>query len=196
MSGNARSGWTPMEGGIRIDYIEAGAGPAVVLLHGERQRAEIWRQIGTLDALAEAGYRGIALHTPPAQGSPGPLDPHLWLGHALDALELERPLLVAPTSSGRYALPLATGEPDRIRGLVAIAPSEVDVYRSRLSLMTAPVLSIRGARDGSRSAVHADWLVAGGGRRVVIGDAGRDAWLHAPELFHAELLAFLVSLDR
>ena len=45
--------------GIRIHLVEAGEGPCVLLVHGFPESWYSWRH--QLDALAEAGYRAVAI---------------------------------------------------------------------------------------------------------------------------------------
>jgi pimeloyl-ACP methyl ester carboxylesterase len=56
-----REGWAHREAvvnGVRLHYVEAGAGPLVVLLHGFPELWYSWRH--QLPALAEAGFRALA----------------------------------------------------------------------------------------------------------------------------------------
>ena len=60
-----QSRWIEVEGG-RVHYLIEGddKGRPVILLHGSRFQAETWKQIGTMKALAQAGYKVIAVDLP------------------------------------------------------------------------------------------------------------------------------------
>src|SRR3954468_21002632 len=153
--------WAEVEGG-RVHYLIEGdeEGRPVVLLHGASFRAETWKQIGTMEALAGAGYLAYAIDLPGHGQSPPTLGtPKTWLRVLLDLLEVERPVVVSPSMSGRFALPLVTDDPQRISGFVAIAPVGIPSYKDQLHQITAPVLAVWGENDDIIPLEQADLLV-------------------------------------
>jgi pimeloyl-ACP methyl ester carboxylesterase len=150
-------------GGCRVHYVIEGHedGRPVVLLHGSSFNADTWREIGTMSALAGAGYLAYAVDLPGfGKSSVRWTSPRIWLGMSrawasprswlldlLNRLEIGRPVIVSPSLSGWFALPLVTGEPDRVAGFVAIAPVGIRRYRDRLGHITAPVLVVWGEHD-------------------------------------------------
>jgi pimeloyl-ACP methyl ester carboxylesterase len=197
---DAPSRWVEVEG-ARIHYLEQGdeGGRPVLLLHGASFDAGTWRQIGTLDALAASGYRAYAVDLPGfGRSEPGKGAADSWLLALLDALSLAAPVIVSPSMSGRYALPLVTGHPERAAGFVAVAPVAIAEYGRRLGRITAPVLAVWGENDRTIPFEHADRLVRAvrRGRKVIIPGGSHAPYMSDPQAFHAELLKFLAELPR
>jgi pimeloyl-ACP methyl ester carboxylesterase len=91
--------------GLRIRYLEQGAGPAVVMLHGASlgSSADVWE--GTLGSLSEAGYRGLAYDQPGFGHSDNPIDYTVSYRTALilkfmDALKIEQACLIGYDQPG------------------------------------------------------------------------------------------------
>jgi pimeloyl-ACP methyl ester carboxylesterase len=206
-----QSRWIDVEG-IRTHYLIAGdeRGRPVVLLHGSSFDAETWRRIGTMAALAGAGYLAHAVDLPgfgkSRVGWTSPINllrtlrtwvfPRTWLRSLLDRLELKHPVIVSPSLSGRLALPLVTGEPERVAGFVAVAPVGLKGYKDELGRISAPVLAIWGENDNLIPQEQADLLVRSvkRGRKAVIPGASHAAYMSDPATFHAELLKLLHEL--
>lgn len=183
----------------RVHYLAAGPpdGQPVVLLHGASFQATTWQDLGTLQKLAAAGCRAYAIDLPGFGQSPRTTpNPATWLGELLDRLKIARPILVAPSMSGRFALPLVTASPQRLRGFVAVAPVGLGEYRDRLSQITIPVLAIWGETDHIVPHAQQDLLVGSAprARKLIIPGAGHAPYMQDAETFHRELLAFIREL--
>ena len=187
----------PWKDGV-LHLLEAGPGdgPVVLLLHGARFEAETWRELGTLDVLAEAGYRALALDLPGFGASdPFPVT-DAFLAGVLAQLELDRVTLVAPSMSGEVAFPLVLDHPERVAGLVAVAPVAIPTHRERLGEIRVPVLAIWGEEDTIVSPELGRQLVAAvsGAEWLSLAGAGHPCYLDRSEEFHRALLDFLARV--
>jgi pimeloyl-ACP methyl ester carboxylesterase len=112
-------------GRYTVHYLEAGKGPPVLLLHGFAFSAENWR--GSLEVLANRGYRAIAVDLPGFGESDKPHDVNYSLHfyvkvflNVLDALELTQVPFVAHSFGSKVALALAILHPQRVSRMVLV----------------------------------------------------------------------------
>jgi abhydrolase domain-containing protein 14 len=186
-----------IEGG-RIHYLIEGSEECrpVVLLHGASFTSETWKQIGTMAALAQAGHLVYAFDLPGfGQSASSQVNHRTWLRDLLDLLDIDRPVVVSPSMSGRYALPLVTDTPEKVSGFVAVAPVAIMEFKDRLGQINMPVLAVWGENDTLIPQSQADLLIRSvkAGRKVVIPHGSHAPYMSDPTTFHTELLRFLTE---
>lgn len=183
-------------GGRKVHWRRAGPadGFPVVLLHGASFTSVTWEDIGVLQHLGAGGWCAYALDMPGSGRSEGAgLPSDRWLEAALDALGVVRPVVVAPSMSGLYALPLLATHPRRLSGFVAVAPVRIRDYAQRLGCVPIPVLGIWGENDQTVGLDQAKLLMGHlrRGRLVVIPGAGHACHMNGTEQFLRELEVFV-----
>ena len=172
-------------------------GRAVLLLHGAKFDAKTWQKLGTLDVLAEAGHRAVAVDLPGSGKSPGwKVDPGTFLAELIALLDIGRPVVLSPSRSGNLSFPLILDHPDKVSGYVPIAPVGVKQYAGQLKQSPVPALVVWGQRDGLFRPEMAKTLAAcfKTATVVILPDAKHPAYLDQPDLFHEALLKFLAGL--
>jgi len=110
--------------GLHTQYLEAGMGPTLVLLHGHEQSATGWRWIVPALALT---HRVVALSLPghgdtdAGDGAHAPgTDLAPFVTAFLDTLGVERLDVVGHSAGGAVATRMALDDPDRIRTLCLV----------------------------------------------------------------------------
>lgn len=111
--------------GLRIRYLEQGAGPAVILLHGASLGSSADVFADNIAAFAKRGLRAIAVDLPGFGLSDNPSDHSVgyrqrFVPAFMDALGLERAALIGHSQSGAVAVNLAFEKPQRIAKVVVL----------------------------------------------------------------------------
>ncbi|XP_062419784.1 protein ABHD14B isoform X2 [Pungitius pungitius] len=177
---------------------------SVLLLHGIRFSSETWLNIGTLEALANAGCRAVAIDLPglgrsaaaEAPAAAGQLAPAGFLRAVCERLGLGPVVVISPSLSGMYSLPFLLQHPALVRAYVPVAPIctehfTAEQYRS----VKVPALVVYGDQDtqlGERSLDHLRNLA--NHSVVVMKGAGHPCYLDDPDTWHKALTGFLNTL--
>jgi len=184
---------------LRVNYLQDGVGPPVVLLHGFPQTSHQWRH--QLPALADAGYAAFA---PDNRGFGGTDKPGARVSRALladdvirflDALGLEQVTLVGHDWGGIIAFKAAIDHPDRITRL-ALLDTLCTVWAPRA--VHGWWFKAEGLAEDQFGRYHKEFIeVLFGGRDSAVlgtrpaspwpippGDRPRPAWITTDDLDH------------
>lgn len=176
----------------------------VLLLHGARFTSKTWQDIGTLQALSSEGYTVIAVDLPQHGASMSVQQPKddqekvQFLADVMDKLNLKRPVLVAPSMSGSYAMPFVLDKKHskELRGFIPIAPGAVAAYsESDLKGVELATLIVYGEKDQGFQQYVGKMKEIPGSEVFIMKDASHPCYLDNPKEFHKRVLEFLRKLD-
>jgi pimeloyl-ACP methyl ester carboxylesterase len=134
----------------RLRVFDAGAGPAVVFLHGLLVNANLWRKVvGKLSAELRCLTLDLPLgsHTLPMPEA-ADLSPHGLadlIAEALEALELERVTLVGNDTGGALCQMVVTRRPERVTRLVLTSCDYRNNFPPPMFRYFKPAAAIPGA---------------------------------------------------
>jgi pimeloyl-ACP methyl ester carboxylesterase len=116
---------TAADVGIYVQQAGPPTGVPVLLIHGLGAWSETWR--ATINALAQAGYRVIAIDLPPfgfsfrpASGDYSTAAQARRILGVLDALKIESVVLIGHSFGARATVEAALAAPERVRALVLV----------------------------------------------------------------------------
>ncbi|XP_067316561.1 protein ABHD14B [Pseudorasbora parva] len=176
----------------------------VLLLHGIRFSSENWLKIGTLEALAAAGHRAVAIDLPglgqsKAASAPAPvgqLAPALFLRQVCEGLNSGPVVLISPSLSGMYSLPFLLQHSEQVKAYIPVAPICTEkLSAEQYSSIQTPALIVYGDQDtqlGEASLSNLSHLP--NHKVVVMKGAGHPCYLDDPETWHKAILDFLQLL--
>ena len=131
-------------------WLEAGSGPALVLIHGAGGSAELWQpQLAALSDVARVVAPDLPGHGPLRdRGAPSITAYAEWLDAFLAALDAGPVVLVGHSMGGAVAQAEAIARPERLAGLVLIATG------ARLRVLTRLVDLLRGNPNEGRRLIQ------------------------------------------
>ncbi|XP_042353408.1 protein ABHD14B [Plectropomus leopardus] len=177
---------------------------SVLLLHGIRFSSENWLNIGTLETLAKAGCRAVAIDLPGlgqsksavAPAKVGELAPAGFLKEVCEQLSLTRVVVISPSLSGMYSLPFLHQHQALIRAYIPIAPICTDKFTAeQYQSVKVPSLIVYGDQDTQLGEVSLNNLSNLANHRVVVmKGAGHPCYLDDPDTWHKALTDFINTL--
>ncbi len=185
--------------GAKIHYLEGGdaKGLPILFLHGASFNARTWQEIGLIEKVSQAGYRVICVDLP-GYGNSQNLSgfQETFLISFIKALELNHPVVISPSMSGNYSLPLVVNNQEKLSGFVAIAPMGIARFKEQLTGVKLPTLAIWGSNDRIVPVSQAEDLVKGmsNARKVILENAGHACYMRATEAFENHILDFINSV--
>lgn len=190
-------------GDARIHYIEQGAGISVVLLHGASFSARTWEDTGTMEAIAEKGFRAVSVDLPgrgtSETGSFSGDRITDFLDEFLSILHIEKPILLGASLGGYIAMDYAMRNTGSVDGLILVAPAYW-IMKGRneemKKLRSIPSLLIVGSDDKYMNHDDAQMLrdLIGSKELAIIGRI-HPCYLEEPRLFNDKVLKFLEKMN-
>ncbi|XP_077984955.1 putative protein-lysine deacylase ABHD14B isoform X2 [Glandiceps talaboti] len=187
-----------------LDESKAGEGKiegSVLLLHGALYSSHTWLELGTLHQLAKFGYRAVAVDLPgyvnsrdvQLQGDAGDVMVDL-----LAKLKLIRPVVISPSISGLYGLPLVLKHSDLIRGFVPVSPVGTGNYTAEVYAATnVPTMIVYGELDKDLGDTSYEHLKNMPNIQLhKMKNANHAAYMDLPDRFHQLLYNFLSHIPK
>jgi pimeloyl-ACP methyl ester carboxylesterase len=136
--------------GVRLHYVERGAGEPLVLLHGNGSMIEDFESSGLID-LASKHHRVIVFDRPGFGHSDRPRDV-VWtpdaqaelIRHALRCLDVSRAVVLGHSWGASVAVALALKFPELVRGLVLASGYYYPTMRADVVALSAPAVPFLG----------------------------------------------------
>lgn len=185
--------------GTKVHYLESGdeKGKDILLLHGMKFNSATWQETGTLELLGQKGFHVIAVDLPGFGKSPMiEMEKPETLKTVITKLGLSEPIVVSPSMSGGYTLPVIAEGDLSFGAYVAVAPTNIPDYREDLKGNRLKTLAIWGSNDEIVPPVNADVLCNAmpNAKKVIIENGGHPTYLNETAIFHQHLTAFIEEI--
>ena len=182
--------------GCQVHTLQGGdkSKATVFFLHGKAFQAETWLELGTLQAVTDAGFSVIAIDLPGFGKTPDAnLSPETVITGVMQAVDLKKMILVGPSMGGKIALEFTLAHPDSIMGLVLIGAVGVEENKSQLHNLPESTLIVWGENDQISDPANGKLLKEqiDGSTLVTFQGAKHPCYMEQPELWHTTLLDFV-----
>jgi abhydrolase domain-containing protein 14 len=168
----------------------------VLLLHGAHFSSKTWSDLKTLQQLTAMGHRTVAIDIPGFGQSSGSItDPADFLAEILSTFNLNSPIIISPSLSGKISLPFLVKYPEKVKGFMPIAPVDTENYVKEFPSITVATVIVYGELDedlGRESTKNLQNLP--NTSEVEIPGAGHAAYMDRPEIWNTMLYNYLRSL--
>lgn len=176
-------------------------GQVLFLLHGAAFSSKTWQfEIGTIQTIASLGHKVIAVDLPGyGQSSRYSGDRGQLLEELIQTLSPDvKPVLVSPSMSGTFSLPLLDRNQDLICGYIPVAPVATSSYsQSFFESISVPTMIVYGDQDtglGVTSAKHLELIPTSTAPQVLV-NSRHPAYLDQPEVWHQLIFNFMLHLQ-
>eukprot|EP00794_Sanderia_malayensis_P015338 gene15338-16915_t len=175
----------------------------VVLLHEGRMK-NTWEAVNTPKILSDNGFHVFSLTLPTITKLVNSPVTYPFKGNvlfeALKRLKATDAIIVVPSFTGSYGMPLVLRSHLPLKGFVAVAPIDTEHFTAKeYKILTIPTLIIYGENEniGGGKSNFLDYLKLVQNKEVVvIKNAGSDCFVDQPDEFHQFLLKFLYNKDN
>jgi len=177
------------------------SGQVLFLLHGAAFTSRTWEnEIGTIQTMASLGHKVIAVDLPGyGQSSKYDGDRGEFLIKLVKTLSPnDKPVLVSPSMSGTFSLPLLNRSPELICAYIPVAPVATSSYsKSFYESLQVPTMIVYGEKDlglGLTSAKHLSDIPTSTTPQI-LADSRHPAYLDQPEVWHQLIYNFMLHLN-
>jgi len=178
-------------------------GKVILLLHGSAFTSQTWvDQVPTIETLAALGNKVIAIDLPGFGNTKvfdkaATKDKGAYLSEVIDILTPNvRPVIVTPSMSGSFIIPLLEISPEKISAWVPVAPVDTDKGKGFFPQIDIPTMIVYGELDASIGVRSRDdlILIKTSTKPQVLPGAKHPAYLDQPDLWHQLLFNFISAL--
>jgi len=175
-------------------------GQTLFLLHGAAFSSKTWaNEIGTIQTMASLGHRIIAVDLPGyGQSQRFSGDRGEFLEHLIETLSPNvKPVVVSPSMSGSFSLPLLERNPDLVCGFIPVAPVGTGNYpKSFYESLQVPTMIVYGSKDTGLGVTSTQHLkdIPTSTEPQILANARHPAYLDQPEVWHQLIYNFMLNL--